>query len=370
MKILELAVARIVLHFRRNKVIFLLFLIGSVTCVLSFAYFYGNMLSVKLLETRTAQNYRQYTVTLPQATAVTEKTLVPLEPYGVEDFRLESKLRDTFPVNQEERSYDNQDMRKDTQSSAVWIEADGKQNTPLFAIAGHTDFPDKGGNSVIMPKTYAGNPGDTVQLLGQNFLVIGLSTRTNQCVIPFTVYKQLGISTNKMELILNKKLNGAETAAVVALLQKMFPQAQVTSPKAYQALAKSAQPGETLRAAMLYAVSLLAFLFLFKFMSDQNRFENVLYAMVGATRKQVKKVLLAENILLSLLSGTIGLTLHASLYSTVFVKLNPLGAVPYTLGDYGLLLFLILAVSLFTAIPFLVQFQHTALVDAKVRFRE
>lgn len=118
----------------------------------------------------------------------------------------------------------------------------------------------------------------------------------------------------------------------------------------------------------VYLVSAASFLFLLKYLSDKSRGENVIYAMVGASKRKVSRIILAENLLLGFFSGAVGVLLHAVFYQSFFSKMNTLENITYTPADYLILFVFTLLLSLVTAIPFLVSQSRRTIIDAKNKY--
>ena len=75
MKQLRLALHCLMAHVSQNKLIFVLFCVGMMLSLLSFIYFYGNLMPFKVNEYSNALHYRQFVMELPDASPLSKEDL-------------------------------------------------------------------------------------------------------------------------------------------------------------------------------------------------------------------------------------------------------------------------------------------------------
>lgn len=93
MKTLRLAISRILTYFSENKTIFVLYFIGTISCVIMMIYYYGNTLSYMTNKSYINEiEFRKYHVAFSSPAKVTEDTIEKLkefeQKYGIQDIEL------------------------------------------------------------------------------------------------------------------------------------------------------------------------------------------------------------------------------------------------------------------------------------------
>lgn len=93
MKTLRLAISRILTYFSENKTIFVLYFIGTISCVIMMIYYYGNTLNYMTGNSSFDDiEFRKYHVAFSSTTEVTEDTIEKLkefeQKYGIQDIEL------------------------------------------------------------------------------------------------------------------------------------------------------------------------------------------------------------------------------------------------------------------------------------------
>lgn len=97
MKTLRLAFSRIFTYFSENKIIFILYFIGVIACVIFMLFFYGNVLNSKTGQTQYDElDFKTYYVSFATPTEITPETLEKLKnfqiEYDIQDIKLTAIL--------------------------------------------------------------------------------------------------------------------------------------------------------------------------------------------------------------------------------------------------------------------------------------
>lgn len=349
--------------------IFILYLLGSITCVITFLYFYGNTLSTKKMEVRDLQEYRQYIVKLDTAQTIDASQLDFLRNYSADDLKQsgEIQISDTLATKLASQTPAESGQSKHTLTLETYL----SRRSPIYSQRGRTDFTEDERNTgkavIVMPSGYAGDLDDMVQIGGASCRVIGISTFA-QGIIPDQLYQKLGVQTNRLTVVLDRQLSADESDALADRLHQAFPAARIESPADYRENAERAVPGELMMVSVIYLVALASFVFILKYMSDRNSAENVIYAIVGASKKKIMGIMALENIILSSCSGIIGILLHVFLYGPFFSKINTLENIRYDPTDYLLVFLFTVLLSLLTVIPFFIGFWRASLIESKNQY--
>ena len=93
MKTLRLAISRILTYFSENKTIFVLYFIGTISCVIMMIYYYGNTLNYMTGNSSFDDiEFRKYHVAFSSPAKVTENTIEKLkefeQKYDIQDIEL------------------------------------------------------------------------------------------------------------------------------------------------------------------------------------------------------------------------------------------------------------------------------------------
>ncbi|MBR0277566.1 MAG: hypothetical protein IJQ50_03800, partial [Clostridia bacterium] len=81
MKTIRLVVGRVFTYFSENKLIFILYTLGSIVCIFMMIYYYGNVLSYKNGSTDDGISFRIYRVDLTVPVDVTVSSLDKLHDF-------------------------------------------------------------------------------------------------------------------------------------------------------------------------------------------------------------------------------------------------------------------------------------------------
>lgn len=368
MKTIKLALFRLLRYFEENRLIFVLYLLGSVTCVITFAYFYGNMMPNKHADARNSLLFRRYEVQLSKSLQLGTNDFAFLKSDPVEDIKLETPLLKELPGKSDDILAERGDGNYFNIQSYLY------ENTKIYIKRGRTEFREEernsGANVVMVPsdalRMFAG--GKKLTLAGTQYETIGVATFDTGFIIPYRAYEKQAYPTKKITVTTNRLLSIRESNDLTRRLYEKFPGSAIVEPEHLLVQNEVVSVLYFVMLCAVYLVSAAAFLFLLKYLADQSRGENVIYAMVGASKKKVGHIILAENLLLGLFSGTAGILLHAAFYQSFFSKINTLENITYTPADYLILFVFTLLLSLVTAIPFLLSHSRRTVIDSKNKF--
>ena len=340
--------------FRKNKLVFALFIIGSISASLMFSYFYGNMIGYLQYETKDDFAHRLFCI------------------YGVDS--------DLFPEIIEELSKD--DRIEDIRFSSNFSEYDRINVVASFhgeisdpeTLVGRTFTDDEISSSemVAICTVYSSGKGpdigDSITINGYEFECIGKHSKLG-VYIPYTTYMALGFgndSSSEIQIVL-KDADVARSKEFYEEMSVFFGDARaIDSPYLSMQYEKSFAKSELLiYVCPFYAVSMLAFMFLLKYLIDETADEMVVYSVCGASKTTVSVMLFWEIAILSLTTGVVGALLHKLLYRSVFDKLNVVPGIRYRFVDYAVICLSMLVISMLVSLPFIASFRKLSLIDSK-----
>ena len=377
MKIVQLAFYRVIHYFQENKLIFFLYLLGSITCVITFIYFYGNAMPNKYAEARNSLAFRQYYVTLNQAQNLKQDDFAFLKDSDLQDINLESGslgkiVLKTASLPGGPATPDNPD-NNDNQVD-ITMQAYMYGGTKIYNERGRCDFSQEelksGKNVVILPSLMEDTfkSGADFSIKGVRYEMIGVHTISTGFYIPYQAYIKHGYTTKKFTVTLNKALSKDGSSEFTKNLYKQFPNSSIIDPTNYFNSISGQSPLMLLLLSVVYLISIASFLFLLKYLSDKNRSENVIYTMIGASKKNVMKIMVAENLLISFFSAVIAVALHSVFYSSFFSKINTIENITYQLNDYLVVFIFVLFLSVLTSVPFLISYSRNSIIHSKNKY--
>lgn len=365
MKILYLFFNRLKQYYLKNKALFLLFFIGGMLNAVAVAYCYGNLLPAIANRYSQAEEYRDYVVRFDHFGYSTYEELEAAQAQGGE------KPATVFPEASVVEAF-----ASDPLLEACMLTSTDEKN--IFACAGTYDFVTLSGVSEFSgpQQLLACSPaaavtdlrvGDEVMLQGVPFEVIGvISYSTPGYFIPYDTFKAMGyIETVRFIEAYSVKRYDAANDPVYDLLCETFSNyTAVTQPDNHIVDASASElklPGIVINAF----ISILAYVFLLRYLVDSLLDETIVCIIVGASKLQMTIHIFWEATLLSLGANCAGLLLHRLLYVPVFTKLNLSETLIYGLSDYMLLCLFMLVLSLFVTIPFVLKYLKLSPIEAR-----
>ena len=357
MKVLYIVLSRLFQYYRKNKLIFILFIIGGISSSLAVAYFYGNGSTYMANRSSEEFYYREYEVYFRQNG----------EHYGEkEGVELASVKEGLELIDQEliEKVFFGVDISLEEYRDGYKTRLfSSTEETYLVAIRGRVYFMPEEEWSIIIPSDSKFKIGDTVNINGHGFEVIGQQT-FNDYYIPYSAYEKLQLPVSDMVIISEKRPDYSEDQLLIQL-QEVYPDSHIRSPWLWRLNERNEAVAAIIIIAVCYAVSITSFMFLFKYMIDSISDETVIFLIVGGSKTEMSLMLFWETILLSLFSNGIGIGLHKLLYTSVFEKLNIAENIVYTLADYSIICLVMLVTSLIVVIPFVIRYYRKSLIDTR-----
>ncbi len=360
MKTLSLVISRILNDFSKSKGMMTIYAIGSVLCVLVFIYFYSN---IQILY----QEYEDFMQSLFNRSY----SVFMLEPSKIQSHDLEflyddDKVENINLTGNYEDSGVNANLN--TYSSIEYIQKEllhdvkSKENDQLLKLA-----KENMNNNVI----FTNSKEETVMVNGVPFK--NIYTDTELCnYIPLNAFLNNNFPADKISIIFFRHPNPVQNSDFVDLLHEHFDKYQIDNE------ISDANGGdmnyfynqiifEILRLCLIYIIGFIGCAFLFKYMFDLNRYENIVYSIVGASKLKVTKIMLLEATIMSIISIIIAIVLHITLYNCFFTYINRQEIV-YTSWDYLIIGIFSFVLSLLTLIPFFIPYMKNPIMKSKTRY--
>ena len=159
-----------------------------------------------------------------------------------------------------------------------------------------------------------------------------------------------------VEIYLQRAPTQAENEEMKEFLTGLFPGEVIQSPDNNFNIRDTINRGSFVLSFALFLIAFFSMLFLMKYMLDQARQELVIYAVVGASKTRIFIILLLHNAVMVLLSGLTAIGIFLALKKPLFDTFSPVPEYQYTVGDFCGILLLAFVLSLLVSAPFLYRF--------------
>ena len=370
MKFCRLILHRIGQYFKTNKLVFLLFLLGGITCAITFIFFYSNVLAPVKAEGRENTVYRTYVVTFEAAKTPDEIVNERINSIHFHDILFlhiieEESLDQIISVDGKPLRFEpgpGSGSRPDRIVSSL------HDYTELNPVTGRNQFTQEerqGKPAIVLPAhSHWPKDAENVSLYGKTFAIVGSEYSINMR-IPFRSYQSMQLPTDRIYITLNQNPTAAENRKIVASLENLFPESDIADPSGtirddYMQAAMA-----TALISAVYILALISFLFLMKYMIDQNQRENIVYSIVGASRRKVIAILFADIFVLTSLTILGGILFYLLFQTVLFDRINLASGIRLSGIDFLVIYLLMIGLSCLASIPFLWKYRNDSLITSK-----
>lgn len=380
MKLFQLAALRIWHYFQSNKLLFLLYIVGTATCSLIFVYFYGHGNASNREDPYYTDRTFEIAFTQEISEADMKAKIAEVLPKAIDDYF----MRKQIPLN--EVVFDGETLM-DKMDPSIYVsiyagemgsnlEIGCCQNGSLnfYSAMGRTQFREGDGPWVAFlgtdfARVASIHVDETLTIAGQNVKVIGITgSFLANLYLPYEGFEKLGRDITFCEIMLQQSVTLEESAQIQQALQTAFPGADIRGPDGYLKFRENYIKNDKLMSVLLYLVGLVSFLFLIQYMLSRSSQEVVVFGLVGAKKRSLLLILVIENLLLTLLSAGLGMAVYFSLQKSVFLPFAVAPDFVYAAWDIVQILSAVLALSLLAALPFYVRYCSRTLAQMKTRY--
>lgn len=355
MKTLYLIGSRLRQYILKSKLLFILFILGGILNGIGMSYCYGNLLPLVAERDSDNAKYRGYFIAYQELGSGGSGWQPAIESVGLETVE---KLKN-HPL------IESCIFTNDSDYVCAYDE-----NYPKLMLSGTDQF--TGPYQTLVYEKHEANVGDIINLRGHEYEVIGkCSFGFPGCLIPYDTYVSLGYgeSTFRMSAVAKERYSARYPAQdpILKLLEELFPGSYRQKENAATEEQQEIEtfivelPGIVLNAFM----TMLAYVFLLRYLIDSLLDETIVSIIVGASRLRMTVYIFWEAFLLSVSANGLGLLVHWLLYKPLFQKLNLAAELVYHASDYLLLLGGIVAFSLVITIPFALKYLRLSPIAAR-----
>lgn len=353
MKLLQLIWSRVKQYWITNRLIFILFLTGGILSSIMFSYFYGNMLSYMDYRTSEKRSYRSYSVDGISAEFPTDEELA-LTMADI-DRLYEDDLVESVTVEYWfGRRSGGGDVVDGPSSLGIWgIIANVGNDITFRVMVGNGDF-DANPDGVIYPDGAGRTVGDTIVIGGKTLTGIGRHT-ISEYYISYQTFRELKLPVDRIVLTAAERHDPGNDP-VKALLEELFPDCVIDAPTSGETQANQSSVMMLTIICAVYGASMLAFMFLLRFLMDANVNHTIISRIVGAGKWKILGLCFGEAVVLCATVDLLGIGIHWILYDSVFSKLNKDAGLVYLPEDYLWIFLSMLCVGMVVALGFVVKY--------------
>ncbi len=388
MKTLRLAFSRISTYFLENKIIFILYFIGVVACVVFMLFFYGNVLNSKTGQTQYDElKFKTYSVYFATPTEITPETLEKLKDfqmeYDIQDIRMGAILdldgnNIKFSDCSEANLYVDfgRDPNVENSPASIYVETFINNNTNILKNTDSQLFTDDELKQNVAISS--SDAEESIKIKGQDFKIIktipkdtgGVNGRKGSpdYYIPAESYFQSGIKTCRITIYVAEPFSQIVMYNYGYFLHEIFNTKYnplvdhsgeydcVRIPSSVYASEYGDRVSQYRSIMAVFAVSILSFMFLLKYLMDSCKRENSILMMVGAKKIRILATTFIENTILTLSGTSIAILIHIALYDCLFSKINFYENIVYSIEDYLIIAITVLILSTVIQIPFMISY--------------
>ncbi len=349
MKTIQLLLGRVRQYWTGNKLVLCLFLVGGIITSMFFAFYFGNIAEYVAYRTSNEKRFRTYGVLGAQEFSAGVPYQGPvLEPEIAREIA-ENPLVEEVMVTY----FDLSSPAYLHQYQAV------TGNLPNIRIKKGTNDLNSLTNGIILTEADDEKVGEPAVRLGHEFVVVGkedslgLMLRTaREYKISWEAYMEMELPIYTITVYAVQRYDDPETDPVLKLLQEKFPGVEIWSHSQQRAMERNAQWTLEL-IGYTYAVTMVSFLFLLRYLMDSVLSTTITTMIVGASKRKIFLISFLEVFSLCGAVNGAGLFLHWLLYPGFFSKFNLIDTIEYWPEDYVLLFLLLQAVAAVVCIPFI-----------------
>ncbi len=349
MKVIILFINRIKQYYKKNRLLFVLFILGGIINGLVFCYLYGNLLPMMQNRDSQALLYRKYTVSLEEESdiesikkALTDTALFECFSLGYEIIETEPKMgyitaMDCFTVFFGEK-------------------------IPVLKMQGSIEPPI--GNEILWKNDFREAVGNKVKVRNEEFIIKGIAGADSSYISAGAYERLFGNQVNKIFAVSFENYAGRNDLPAV-FFERTFPGCSIDAPSFYILADIESSRFALIAICFSYTISALAFTLLLVYIMESCAEENIISRIVGASKITMGVMAFWVGVLLSLFSGLLGIILHVVLTPVLFKKLNVNDRIVYSVSDYSLILALMVAISAVIILFFIRRLTKVSPVEAK-----
>ena len=351
MKLWLLIRSRIRQYWVSNRTIFVLFLIGGIISSVMFCYFYGNMLDY--MGYRTSNDDRSYGIHNLYYETLSEEEIVgvyeKIDQIYASDLIERVRIYHWFSENPNGKDA----VEGGAPRGTIGIGADLTNHLSFQVMVGHSDF-DANPEGVVYPDGAGKTVGDPIVIGGKTLTGIGRHNGS-EYYVSYETLRELKLPIGHIYITATRRQD-PDNDPVQAMLQKLFPECHVDAHFHGQTQANQQSVLMLSMISIVYGASMLAYMFLLRFLMDANVNHTVISRIVGAGKWQILGICFGEAVTLCAVVDLLGIGIHRLFYDSIFPKLNKQADLVYLPQDYLYIFLAMLAIGMVVALFFVIKY--------------
>jgi hypothetical protein len=316
-------------YYKKNKFMFVLFVVGGIINAIIFCYLYGNLLPMVQNRHSTEQYYRTYEVVFDEPLDFSTAAGLLKQTTLFTDVSL------AFAVTEKT---DGTDTSNKQFEFAVCL----NDKLPVVKRTGSVDIPT--GNEIVISGRLTNDIGDNIELCGRSFVIKGIHTDGPYYISKEMYEKMFGQQVNKIFAIsADNYSSGRDKPA--EFLSESFPEGDVKAPTLIRLTDRNNSVAFLISICIAYFITSIAYSYLLLYIMESCADENVVSMIVGASKLAVGVMSFWEGVMMAFISSVIGIIIHIALTPVLFSKINMSSVLKYSFADYSFILLLIFVMS-------------------------
>ncbi len=220
-------------------------------------------------------------------------------------------------------------------------------------------------DEIIFPENtekYGYRPTE-VMIAGNKYSVFDWTTFGEQAVISCKGYIESGLATDRIEIYLTRTLTHDRSESMISGLNEILPIEGLSSPEIYKDDTMKSNSIIMICLLIGFCCVMLIFGFLVKYITREERRNNLILLLVGAERSEMTLVIIMEQLFLNLGFSIIAALLHKILFSTLLDSLNLYSGVSMSLANYLLVIALTTLAAFLVTTPYLISASREKMIS-------
>jgi hypothetical protein len=363
MKYIYFYFTRLKQYFLSNKLIFILYVIGSFTSAIVVIYTYTNLIAYNRVVLD--NDVYNYYINSDYGYKINENVEKLNEFINEEKELLWATLSIDFDVTEKSDLFLNEN---------IYI-ATSLNDDFNWQHSGRIEFNEDEKNgyvkSIILPINSI-NPliindiiGKKITIFGEEFTIIGLHDYyISYIIIPYKIYNNLNLNFKNVNICFDKPLEESSILKFNNIIKDYFHKSNVKMPNTPDDYYRNSFFGNMIGILIIYLISMISFVFLFKFLLESRNYENLILSLCGASKRKISLFVLMDNIILNSLV-IIGAIFFYSIFKRSLFDYISLKGIALFISDYLIIFLSLMITGLLITVPFLIKFYNNDLMDLK-----
>lgn len=353
MKLILLTASRIKNDFTNHLLTVLLYLAGSTVCIFVFIIFFKNITGLSSMLSQYDIQNRQFRIFIPSSIAVKEEDFDFLDKYNIENISC------SISVFENDSQYDIETYSDENYIYSLCPSEDVRKQVENF-------FSEHKSNEILAPLEYPS------EITVENAELESRHVMLDTAYMDFREFCRYEFKTSDITLTLKRSMSASENEQLKKLLVTELSkrgEVNIYSPNenTQNMLSLSELVFDITSLILIFLISFVACAMLFRYVFSLNSYENVMYCIVGASKRTVVLIALSEALIFVLTSNILAITAHLLLHEQITLNTGLMDT-SYSAGDYLTVVLVTTVLSMITIIPFFISYIRKPIISNKNKY--